>query len=492
MACGTQLEYLMRKDHRKCVYGFAWPFCPLYLALIKMDISSEVFNTSDFIADELPSTTSTFRTVCISLVVGLIVLVTTVGNILVIASFVSDRRIRAAMGNWFILNLSICDLTTGVAVLPFNTHWVIVGRWSFGEAFCKLWLIVDFSITHISILSVIFISLDRYWMVTKTSKYRSFLSKKKVQTMTAAAWSVIVIYYTFVALAWAPLTKESPFNYDEDCELDAVLNMYFTIVQIIFEFVLPLIVITYLNLIVYTEIKRRSGGLKRMAHASLKMEGIQAPSKIQSTIKRVRMCSVKPLGIKHDEAMASLDSGSDYDIRQIDSQNSAVATAAENKGPGSACPGDHDSVKTFPYCEQERSVIDTSTVSSHRQMPADVENKRHSIGLTESRKSDRRNQTVTHKEFKKHRKAAITLAALVIVFVICWLPYHITAAWNMICRGCVGDLAWEVVNYMLWCNSTVNPFLYAITNVRFRRNFIRFLGCRRLLRQGRRPVSDTL
>ncbi|XP_072164871.1 histamine H3 receptor-like [Diadema setosum] len=80
------------------------------------------------------------------------------------------------------------------------------------------------------------------------------------------------------------------------------------------------------------------------------------------------------------------------------------------------------------------------------------------------------------RSFAKHRKAAMVLALLVSCFLVCYLPYHIASISFALCKfGCVSQLTWDVSAMLLWCNSTLNPFIYAATNVHFRRNFRRFL-----------------
>ncbi|XP_033097844.1 muscarinic acetylcholine receptor M5-like [Anneissia japonica] len=73
------------------------------------------------------------------------------------------------------------------------------------------------------------------------------------------------------------------------------------------------------------------------------------------------------------------------------------------------------------------------------------------------------------------RKAAIMLAVLVTVFVICWTPYNIFV---MIDNSEISDFVWECVNYLLWFNSGINPILYAVTNDQFRQTFARIMFCR--------------
>ncbi|XP_071944877.1 histamine H3 receptor-like [Antedon mediterranea] len=77
---------------------------------------------------------------------------------------------------------------------------------------------------------------------------------------------------------------------------------------------------------------------------------------------------------------------------------------------------------------------------------------------------------------KRHRKAAVTLAVLVSAFIVCWTPYCIVLIWSIVCDDCLSDTLWEFVNYLLWSNSALNPFLYALTNPKIREVFYKFLG----------------
>ena len=79
-------------------------------------------------------------------------------------------------------------------------------------------------------------------------------------------------------------------------------------------------------------------------------------------------------------------------------------------------------------------------------------------------------------DFKKHRKAAVTLALIVGVFLICWVPYWINKFTQIINRENMETQALsDALAYLLWSNSAVNPFLYAVTNPRIRSGMLYIL-----------------
>ena len=86
-------------------------------------------------------------------------------------------------------------------------------------------------------------------------------------------------------------------------------------------------------------------------------------------------------------------------------------------------------------------------------------------------------------EKKNERKAAKTLSAILLAFIVTWTPYSVLTVANAILGKELADkhipsVVWEFSYYLCYINSTVNPVLYALRNAAFRRTYVRILTCR--------------
>ncbi|XP_061404480.1 LOW QUALITY PROTEIN: histamine H3 receptor-like [Lethenteron reissneri] len=79
----------------------------------------------------------------------------------------------------------------------------------------------------------------------------------------------------------------------------------------------------------------------------------------------------------------------------------------------------------------------------------------------------------------RDKRVAKSLAIIVCVFAMCWAPYTLLMIIRAACRSrCVDDRLYEFSFWLLWLNSAVNPVLYPLCHVRFKRAFLRIL-CQR-------------
>lgn len=86
-------------------------------------------------------------------------------------------------------------------------------------------------------------------------------------------------------------------------------------------------------------------------------------------------------------------------------------------------------------------------------------------------------------EKKQDRKAAKTLSAILLAFIVTWTPYSVLVVINAIlgkqsAEDHIPPVLWQFCYYLCYINSTINPVLYALCNAAFRRTYVRILTCR--------------
>ncbi|XP_037946085.1 octopamine receptor Oamb isoform X1 [Teleopsis dalmanni] len=94
-----------------------------------------------------------------------------------------------------------------------------------------------------------------------------------------------------------------------------------------------------------------------------------------------------------------------------------------------------------------------------------------------NKKMGRRNIKAQVKRFRMETKAAKTLAIIVGLFILCWLPFFTIYIIRPFCQDCIDPLLFSVLFWLGYCNSAVNPMIYALFSKDFRFAFKRII-CR--------------
>ncbi|XP_077995031.1 muscarinic acetylcholine receptor M2-like [Glandiceps talaboti] len=423
-----------------------------------MSALAQYTNTTNFVGYDLLSTANSSRAnsttdvnmeyqapyslpviIILAVILTAIILVTIIGNTMVIVAFATDYKLRLNVSNFFLLNLACADFMIGLLSLPLNSAWMLYGRWPFGEVVCKVWICVDFVVCYESVCAIILISLDRYWLVSK-KYYLTTQTRKNVFLLCLSTWIFSVMLFVPLALGWTAFTGERNIDYYEVCEIESWENLKYNIAMIVFEFFLPLFTLAYLNLSIYIYIRRRAKKLQRLKP---QLQALQQ-NRVENAEK------LKKGANKEDGAVKN---------------NVEIACKGQNE------TGEED--KTVSYrdrvkCEQNDDTSDSDIANGTDDETAPSRNSsRRSVkeflkGIVKRRKSSRLSSMRRH---QRHKKAAKRLSVLVIAFVICWAPYKIMSLVNIVCDDCFNMNVWDFVNYLLWCNSTVNPLLYAFCNL---------------------------
>jgi len=89
-------------------------------------------------------------------------------------------------------------------------------------------------------------------------------------------------------------------------------------------------------------------------------------------------------------------------------------------------------------------------------------------------------QIRTHlRRLNREKKAAKTVGVIVGCFVLCWAPFFTVYVLGVFCGNCTPPVVFIVFFWLGYCNSAINPFVYALCSKDFRFAFRRLLRCGR-------------
>ena len=142
-----------------------------------------------------PKRLSHTRLVLSSIFISVVMLVTIIGNSLVIFCVCYYPRLRGRT-NFLIVSLAVADWLIGVISDPFklvpnlnHNHWPE----SLNTSGCHIWIATDMLCSAVSILSLMAISIDRLIAITDPLKYEERMRPRHVYMMISITWVFALI-----------------------------------------------------------------------------------------------------------------------------------------------------------------------------------------------------------------------------------------------------------------------------------------------------------
>ena len=178
---------------------------------------------------------------------GVICIVGTVGNVLVILAYRNPRM--RSVTNLFIANLGVADLTVTLINVPFTVSYSTLGYWPFGAFLCKAIPFMLGITIFSSVGTLIAIAADRYRAIVHPLLPR--IRTRHAIMIIAAIWLVAVIYPI-------PLIIFHTLTEGRECmEKWPTKNAreFFTVIVFVALYLIPLIAISVLYILICHNLK---------------------------------------------------------------------------------------------------------------------------------------------------------------------------------------------------------------------------------------------
>ncbi|XP_054716632.1 5-hydroxytryptamine receptor 2B-like, partial [Uloborus diversus] len=208
-------------------------------------------NVSDMIH---PDTVHGIRSILIAITLGLFILITFIGNFLVIYAIATEKNLKCT-ANWLILSLAVADLMVALLVLPLSAYNEIYHQvWVLGPELCRMWTSLDVLCCTSSILHLLAIAVDRYWAVTNV-EYARCRDPKKIYILIAGVWAGSSVISFAPMFGW----KDPDFfrRLEEDKRCMVSQNVIYQVFATCMSFYIPLIFILLLYWNIFKQARKR-------------------------------------------------------------------------------------------------------------------------------------------------------------------------------------------------------------------------------------------
>ncbi|XP_049872904.1 octopamine receptor [Pectinophora gossypiella] len=426
-----------------------------------------------------------WEAICTAIVLTLIIISTIVGNILVILSWVFTYKPLRIVQNFFIVSLAVADLTVAILVLPLNVAYSILGQWVFGIYMCKMWLTCDIMCCTSSILNLCAIALDRYWAITDPINYAQKRTLERVLLMIGVVWALSLIISSPPLLGWNDWPEV--FETDTPCRLTSQPG--FVIFSSSGSFYIPLIIMTVVYFEIYLATKKRLRDRAKATKISTISSGQNRYVPKESENNDQDSVSSEA---NHNEHQGATHLMSDNEKKK---KSKSTKKSTPKKKPKKRYWSKDDKSQNkliIPILSNENSVTDVAENENRNTSSESNSKETHEgeldVAETGSKKVPKRpkpNQQNAVYQFieekqrislTRERRAARTLGIIMGVFVVCWLPFFVIYLVIPFCSSCC--LSSKFINFFTWLgyiNSALNPLIYTIFNMDFRRAFKKLL-----------------
>ena len=193
-------------------------------------------------------------------------IITTGGNLLVIISFVVNKKLRIVT-NYFIVSLATADFLIGMITINLYSLYVIMNCWPLGDIVCNLWLVMDYGCCQASVISLVLVCMDRYFSISRPKAYSIWRTKKMANFAIILAWMLAMLIWVPLIYIY-PLATNKTLGKGECIALFLFSSPVATLLTHILGYFLPVIIIAVQYKRMYSVIREKEKSLKMVQFAS--------------------------------------------------------------------------------------------------------------------------------------------------------------------------------------------------------------------------------
>ncbi|XP_078386742.1 melanopsin-A isoform X2 [Cetorhinus maximus] len=178
----------------------------------------------------------------------------TVGNFLVIYAFCRSKSLRSP-SNTFIINLAISDFLMSITQAPVFFVTSLHKRWIFGEKGCELYAFCGALFGISSMITLVVIAADRYFVITRPLASIGMLSKKRAVFILLGVWLYSLTWSLPPFFGWSAYVPEglmTSCTWDYTTFTSSVRT--YTMLLFCFVFFIPLGIIIYCYVFIFRAI----------------------------------------------------------------------------------------------------------------------------------------------------------------------------------------------------------------------------------------------
>ncbi|XP_026296903.1 serotonin receptor 7 isoform X2 [Apis mellifera] len=399
------------------------------------------------------------QAILIALVLGSIIVGTVIGNILVCVAVFLVRKLRRPC-NYLLVSLAVSDLCVALLVMPMALLYEISGNWSFGAIMCDLWVSFDVLSCTASILNLCMISVDRFCAITKPLKYGVKRTPRRMIVYVSLVW------LGAACISLPPLLiMGNEHTYSETGPSHCVVcqNFFYQIYATLGSFYIPLFVMIQVYYKIFCAARRivleeRRAQSHLEAHCYFDIEPtVQQHQPV--TVNRQLNSDVQPghgsPPVKQHRSSSASTTCSGHTVRCF--------TGGPRKSHESQCP---------MLQKLEKPVLSSSTTTTSPMTSTKSTIVRNHLNSTCS-VTNSPHQKKLRFHLAKERKASTTLGIIMSAFIVCWLPFFVLALVRPFLKNpdAIPAFLSSLFLWLGYCNSLLNPIIYATLNRDFRKPF---------------------